>query len=144
VQADFPERPKEGSSMFTRNTTISRGLTAAAMAGAISLAVLAPAPAEAAWHGGFGSGGWHGGGWHGGFGGYRGGWGGWHGGWGYRGGWYPGAVVGGALLGLGVGAALAAPYYYAPPPAYYPPPAPYYAPPPGYAPPPPQGYYPPQ
>lgn len=49
---------------------------------------------------------------------------------------YGGAVVAGTLLGLGVGAALAAPYYYRPPvvyapPAYYPPPyayapAPYY------------------
>lgn len=50
----------------------------------------------------------------------------------------PGAIVGGALLGLGVGALLAAPYaapppvVYAPPPAYYPPPAYAYAPPPAY------------
>lgn len=70
----------------------------------------------------------------------------WRHGWGGPG---PGAVVGGAILGLGVGALLAAPYYarppvvYAPPPAYYPPPAyayaprPYYAPYPYYAP----GYY---
>ena len=67
----------------------------------------------------------------------------------WRGGPGPGAIVGGALLGLGVGALLAAPAYapppvvYAPPPAYYPPPAyayaPAYAPPPYYAPP---GYYP--
>lgn len=55
--------------------------------------------------------------------------------------WGPGALVGGALLGLGVGALLATPYVappvaYAPPPAYYPPayayapayPAPYYRP----------------
>ncbi len=51
-----------------------------------------------------------------------------------------GAVVGGALLGLGVGAAIGAlvappPVYYAPPPVYYarpagPPPGYYYAPPP--------------
>ncbi|MDT7952984.1 MAG: hypothetical protein RQ966_15880 [Acetobacteraceae bacterium] len=54
--------------------------------------------------------------------------------------------MGGALLGLGVGALLAAPYVapppvvYAPPPAYYPPPyayAPY-----GYAPRPPVYYAP--
>ena len=55
-----------------------------------------------------------------------------------------GAIVGGALLGLGLGAALAAPRYYgppavvyAPPPVYYAP-APYYAPSPYYAAP---GYY---
>lgn len=48
-----------------------------------------------------------------------------------------GAVVGGALLGLGVGAVLGGvlapppPAYYAPPPVYYAPPPPtYYAPPP--------------
>ena len=53
----------------------------------------------------------------------------------------PGAIVGGALLGLGVGTLLARPYYapppvvYAPPPAYYAPPAYAYAPPPyAYAP----------
>jgi hypothetical protein len=45
-----------------------------------------------------------------------------------------GAVVAGALLGLGLGAviggALAAPPVYAPPPVYYAPPPTYYAPPP--------------
>ena len=57
-----------------------------------------------------------------------------HGYYGHRYGIGPGAIVGGALLGLGVGALLAAPYYrppvvYAPPPAYYAPPAYAYAPP---------------
>jgi hypothetical protein len=78
-------------------------------------------PAQAQWRRGWGGGYYHG---------YR------HNGWG------PGAIVGGALLGLGVGALLAAPYaapppvVYAPPPAYYPPPAYAYAPapPPYYAP----------
>lgn len=57
-----------------------------------------------------------------------------------------GAFVGGALLGLGVGSLLAAPYYapppvvYAPPPAYYPAPA-YYPPPYAYARPYPYPYY---
>jgi len=46
-----------------------------------------------------------------------------------------GAVIGGALLGLGVGAVLggalaAGPPVYTPPPVYYAPPAPAYAPPP--------------
>ena len=67
-------------------------------------------------------------------------------GYGYRG-YGPGAIVGGAVLGLGIGALLAAPAYapppvvYAPPPAYYPPPAYAYAPayPAPYYPPP--GYY---
>jgi hypothetical protein len=117
-------------------------LSATALAGFLG-ASLVPVAAQAAWHGGGaiaghgGFGGWHGGGWHGGYGGWhggygwRGGYGGWHGGWG----WGPG-VVGGALLGLGVGAAVAGAY--APPayyPGYYPPPA-YYAAPayPGYYP----------
>lgn len=57
-----------------------------------------------------------------------------------RGHHYGGAVVGGALLGLGVGTLLAAPYYarppvvYAPPPAYYPPAYAYAPPPYAYAP----------
>ncbi|GAC1346180.1 MAG: hypothetical protein NVSMB18_27680 [Acetobacteraceae bacterium] len=57
-------------------------------------------------------------------------------------------LIGGALLGLGVGALLAAPYpppprvVYAPPPPYYPSAAAYY-PPPAYAyAPPPSPYYP--
>ncbi len=45
-----------------------------------------------------------------------------------------GAVIGGALLGLGIGAvigsAIAQPPVYAPPPVYYAPPPTYYAPPP--------------
>ncbi len=53
----------------------------------------------------------------------------------------PGAVVGGALLGLGVGALLTAPYY-APPPVVYAPPPAYYPPAYAYAPPPPYGYAP--
>ena len=55
----------------------------------------------------------------------------------HRGGGNGGAVVGGALLGLGVGALLGGalassqPAYRPPPPVYYAPPAPgYYAPPP--------------
>jgi hypothetical protein len=62
----------------------------------------------------------------------------------------PGAVIGGALLGLGVGAVIGGalvappPVVYAPPPAvvYAPPPAVVYAPPPAvvYAPPPPAYY----
>ncbi len=83
-------------------------------------AVLPNSSAEAQWRGGYGRG-------------Y---------GYGYRG-YGAGPFVGGALLGLGVGTLLAAPYVarppvvYAPPPAYYPPPAyayaPYrYAPPPVY------------
>ncbi len=54
---------------------------------------------------------------------------GWRGGWGW---WGPGALVGGVLLG----AALAQPWYYAPPPAYvYPPPTVVYTtPPPAYYP----------
>jgi hypothetical protein len=62
-----------------------------------------------------------------------------------------GAIIGGALLGLGVGALVGGaiaparpPAYYVPPPAYYAPPPPvYYAPPPRayYAPPPPAVYY---
>ncbi len=59
----------------------------------------------------------------------------------WRRGWGgPGPFIGGAILGLGVGALLTAPYYarppvvYAPPRAYYPPPAYAYAPRPYYAP----------
>lgn len=103
-------------------------------------ATVAPTPAHAQWRRGYG---YH----HGGYGGY--------GGYGHRG-YGGGAIVGGALLGLGIGAFLAAPYarppvvyaappaYYAPPP-YYAPPAYAYAPPPGYvyAAPPPPAYYPP-
>lgn len=77
-----------------------------------------------------------------------------HGPRGYYGGGYghrgigPGALVGGAILGLGLGAVIAStPRYYSPPPVYYAPP-PYYPPPyyaapaypPGYYAP---GYYPP-
>jgi hypothetical protein len=59
-----------------------------------------------------------------------------------------GAVIGGALLGLGVGALVGGAYlaqprvYAAPPPVYYAPPPVYYAPPPRayYAPPPPVYY----
>lgn len=91
---------------------------AALIAGTVlTTSLVAAAPAEAQWrrYGGY----------------YRGGYGhGWRG---------PGAgaIVGGALLGLGVGALLTAPYYappprvvYAPPPPVYP--YPYAYPPPGY------------
>ena len=114
---------------------------------AIPVAALAftPTPAHADWRGGG----------YGYRGGYGGGYGGYHGGYGYRGGYGRGygigPFVGGALLGLGVGSLLAAPYYappqvvYAPPPVYYPPPAYAAYPPPGYAAYPPPGYaaYPP-
>ena len=69
--------------------------------------------------------------------GYGGGYG-YRGGYGYPGGYYnrgfgPGAVVGGALLGLGVGALIAGqPRYYAPPPVVYVPPPVVYTPPPAY------------
>jgi hypothetical protein len=106
-----------------------RLMAASLLVGTMSTTVLSTR-AEAAWHGG--GGGWHGGGWRGGY-GYRGGYG-WHGGWG----WGPG-VVGGALLGLGVGAAVAGAYavppYYAP--GYYAPPPPAYYAQPAYP-----GYYP--
>jgi len=93
---------------------------------AVVLAASLAGPADArAWHGG--GGGWHGGGWNN----------GWHGGGHGYGAW---PYIGGAILGLGVLGALAAPAYY-PPPAYaYPPPAyPY-----GYAYPRPYPYYAPQ
>lgn len=92
---------------------------------------LSATPAHADWRRGYGHRGY-------GWGGY--GWGGYHH---HRGRVVGPAIVGGALLGLGVGALLAAPYaapppaVYAPPPAYYPPPAYTYYPPPAYA------YYPP-
>lgn len=84
---------------------------------------------------------------------YRGGYGhrGYYGGgYGHRGGFGGGAALG-AIVGLGVGAAIVGstvPRYYAPPPVYYAPPpvyyapAPpvYYAPPPAYYAPPPYGY----
>ncbi len=83
----------------------------------VTVGLLAATPAEAYWN--------RGGGWH-------------------RGGWGPGPAIAGAVVGLGVGAALAgayAPRYYAPPPVVYaaPPPVVYAAPPAYYAPPP--AYY---
>lgn len=69
-------------------------------------------------------------------GGYRGGPGYYH----HHRGPGPGAIIGGALLGIGAGALIAGafapppPVVYAPPPAYYPPPAYAYAPAPGYYP----------
>ena len=77
---------------------------------------------------------------HGGYyGGYRGGYG-----YGHRG-FGVGPFVGGALLGLGVGAIVAGPRYYAPPPVVYAPPPVVYAAPPAYYAPPyyAPGYYPP-
>jgi len=77
-----------------------------------------------------------------------GGYGGYRGGYGHRG-FGGGAIVGGALLGLGLGAVIASqPRYYAPPPVVYAPPPVYYPPPyyaaPAYAAPayPAPGYYP--
>lgn len=99
---------------------------------AVAVLLLAPA-AQADWRGhGYGG---HGGGYYGGHGGGYYGHGGYYGrGGGYYGGYPAGAaIVGGALLGLGIGAAvagaLAPPVYYAPPPVYYAPPAVVYAPP---------------
>ena len=99
------------------------------------MASLSPSIAHAEWrHGGYGG--------YGGYGGPR-----YYGGGYYHRGPGVGAIIGGALLGLGVGAAiLSAPSFYAPPPVVYAPPPPYYPSPgygyaPGYAPPP--AYYPP-
>lgn len=87
----------------------------------LAMTALAPVAADAQYY-------------RGGYGGYRGG----YGGYGYRGGYgFGGALVGGALLGLGIGALAARPYY-APPPVYYAPPPVVYAPPPAYYAP---GYY---
>lgn len=78
----------------------SKLIMAAAMLG--SGLLLASAPAQARWHGGWHHGGWHHGGWH------RGGWG-----------WGAGAgFAAGALLG----SALAQPYYYGEPAYAYEPP----------------------
>ncbi len=96
----------------------------------LAVMALAPVAANAQYYGG-----------RGGYGGYRGGYGGY--GYGHRG-FGVGPFVGGALLGLGLGAVItSAPRYYAPPPVVYAPPpvyypAPYYAAPGYYAP----GYYP--
>ena len=92
---------------------MKRNLLAAALAASTLVASVAVTPAEAQWRGGYG---YH---------------------YGHRG-FGPGAIVGGALLGLGVGALLAAPYVVPPPPrvVYAPPPPAYYYPPPyAYAPP---------
>jgi len=89
------------------------------------LAVMALAPAVANAHD-FGG---YRGGYGGGYGGYRGGYGGYggyRGGYGYRG-FGAGPFVGGALLGLGLGAVIGSvPRYYAPPPVVYAPPPVYY------------------
>ena len=103
---------------------MTRKLIAFAVAGAtLALSVVTPTTAAHAY--------WRGGGYGGGY--------------GYRG-IGPGAIVGGALLGLGVGALLAAPYVAPPPVVYAPPPPVYYPPayayaPYQYAPPPPRAYY---
>jgi hypothetical protein len=96
------------------------------------VAGLLAAPGQAATHGGSGHGGFHGGdgGLHGGFG---------------RANFGRGGFGRGFLFGLGVGAVIAARYYYGFPPVYYAPPPAYY-PPPGCYPPPagyPFGCYPP-
>ena len=121
----------------------ARLLSATAALPIAALIALAPTAAHADWRGG-------GYGYHGGYGGggygYRGGYGGGgyggrgYGGYGYNRGPDIGPVIGGALLGLGVGAVLAAPYLAPPPPVIYAPPPSYY-PPPGYAYYPPQAYY---
>ena len=86
--------------------TIATGaLAALTLAGALTATTALPAAAEEH-HGG------HGGGHYGGhYEGYRG----------YRGGWH-GDGAAAALIGLGVGAAIAGGGYYAYPPAYYAPP----------------------
>ncbi len=111
---------------------ITGALAAGVMFSAVSMLPASPAFAQPNnWHGRNdhrppppARGNWHGGGAYGG-----------HGGGGYGGGGYhnnTGAIVGGALVGLGVGAAIGAlcapPVVYAPPPAYYaaPPPPVYY------------------
>lgn len=108
-----------------RRFNLSRSLGALAIGAVMTASIAGSAIAEPHDHG------WHHDRWHD---------GGWHGDRGY----YQdntGAAIGGALLGLGVGALLGSTL--APPPqAYYaPPPQSYYAPPPVYYPPPPQSYY---
>jgi hypothetical protein len=85
---------------------LTAGLAALTLGGSV---LATAAPATAAPHGG----GFHGGGFHGGFAGngFRGG--GFHGG--FRG---AGPFFAGSVIGLGLGAALAAPYYYGPGPYY--------------------------
>jgi hypothetical protein len=77
-------------------------LLGGAVAAALTVPLVTPAPAQAWWsHGGYG---WHGG-WHGGW-----GWG-WHGGWGWRGGVY----IGGPAVVVGPPAVYAAtPYRFIP------------------------------
>lgn len=101
---------------------LSRALAALTLSAALAVPAMGPAFAEDHWHG-RGHGDWH----H-----ERD----WHHGGGYD---NTGAIVGGALLALGLGAAVGAlaapPQAYAPPPPVYYPPAPppaYYAPPPAY------------
>jgi hypothetical protein len=80
------------------------------LSAAVAAPLLAPAPAEAAWHGGWG---WHGGfGWHA---GWHPGWG-YYPGWGWRGGVYIGAPAVGVAYPYGYGYAPYAwvPGYYAP------------------------------
>ena len=97
-------------------TRASRALLALPIAAGIALA---PGLAHAEFYrGGYGRG-FYGGGYGGGYRGYGGG----------------GGLALGAILGLGVGAAIVGanqPRYYAPPPVYYAPPPAYYAPPPRY------------
>jgi hypothetical protein len=80
-----------------------KAVLAIAAVASLGAATIAPTTASAwpwrpGWHGGYGPG------WHGGY---------WRGGWGPR----PGVFAAG-VLGVAVGASLAAPYY-GPPPAYY-------------------------
>jgi hypothetical protein len=81
-----------------------KAMLAVAAVASLGAATIAPTAASAwpwrpgPWHGGYGPG------WHGGY---------WRGGWGPR----PGVFAAG-VLGVAIGASLAAPYY-GPPPAYY-------------------------
>jgi len=109
---------------WSANMPSIRLLMAATLAG--GLAIVSAAQADD-WHG---YGGYHGGGYHGdGYHGY--GYGGYHG-YGYG----AGAAAAGALVGAGIGAAIASGAYAAPPPPVYAPPPGYY-----YPPPPPAVYY---
>ena len=95
-----------------KSRLVAGALAAVLAAGSVALA---PSSAEAGWRrGGYYNGGYYGG---------RGYWGPRYGY--YNRGWNPGAALAiGAVTGLALGAAVAAPrpYYYAPAPAYYPPP----------------------
>jgi hypothetical protein len=93
------ERPEiEQALEVLMRKLLTAGLAALTIAGG---AIATTAPADAAPHGGFNGGSYHGGN------------GGWHGGYGYRGGngFRGGDALVAGVLGFGLGAALAGPYY---------------------------------